>query len=129
MLCFLRRACPCLPPTSVFKHEGYPTLVNIGWYPKVPFCNMLGEQPHYSIPGEAQNNKKAKNIREIYHLLHKPGLQTIYLKRTKNNHHIGGSQPVCGHSAVIAIYTVDISRMAKTDGFWPCALASFVLLG
>ena len=56
MLCFLRRACPCLPSTSVFRHDESPTLVNVGWYPKVASCDMLGERPHYSIPGEALQN-------------------------------------------------------------------------
>ena len=31
-----------------------PTLVNIVWYPKVACRDMLGEQSHYSYPGEAQ---------------------------------------------------------------------------
>ena len=51
--CLLHRTCPCLPPTLVFGHEEVSTLVNIGWYPKVTSYNMLGEQPHYFIPGGA----------------------------------------------------------------------------
>ena len=29
-------------------------LVDIGWYPKIASYDMLGAQPHYSIPGKAQ---------------------------------------------------------------------------
>ena len=34
--------------------RGSPTLVEIGWFPKVASYDMLGEQPYYSIPAEAR---------------------------------------------------------------------------
>ena len=48
------RASPCFYTTSVFRHEASPILVNIGWYQIVASYDMLGKQPHFSMPAEAQ---------------------------------------------------------------------------
>ena len=51
ILFLLWGACSCLPPTSVFRHEGVPDFcLKHRLVPKIGSCDMLGEQLYNSSP-------------------------------------------------------------------------------